>query len=80
MLMFHFLKCRENEAVPQKEKHSPSHAKPFSGLAVPGFFLLYKFNEYKRQQKEKREEIITEKELKKLNNKIVSENLIYCYS
>ena len=58
--------------MPQKERHS----QPFSGLAVPWMYLLYKYNEYKRLQKEKREEIVTEKELTKLNNKIVSEILI----
>ena len=61
----------------QKDKHSLSISKPLRGLVVPWLYLLYRYNEYKRIQKEKREEIITEKELNKLNNKIVSENLIF---
>ena len=63
--------------MPQKDKHSLSISKPLSGLVVPWLYLLHRYNEYKRIQKEKREEIITGKELNKLNNKIVSENLIF---
>ena len=72
--MFHFLKCRDKEGLPPKQKPSSSLANPFSVLAIPGMFLLYKYNEFRRLQEEIREKNITEKELKKLNNKIVSKS------
>ena len=71
--MFHFLKYREREDMPQEDKSKPKLAKPFCGLVLPVIFLRNKCSEYKKQKREKREQSITDKELQKLNNKIVSE-------
>jgi len=60
--------------------------KPLSALAVPGMFLFYKYNEYKRQHGGHQNQThstgsnkrtVTEKELDHLNQKIVS--LIWSY-
>ena len=71
--MFHFLRRRDNEAWPQKDKTVPKLAKPFSSMLVPMLYIRNQYNEYKKLQKVNREKSTTEKELKKLNNKIVSE-------
>ncbi|GAB6030397.1 hypothetical protein CHUAL_007275 [Chamberlinius hualienensis] len=44
--------------------------KPLVALATPGMYLLYKFNQYKRQQQEQNRRKVTEKELAHLNHKI----------
>ena len=54
----------------------PQHRlmKPFVALAIPGMYLVYKYNQYKRQQEEQNKRRVTEKELQHLNQKIVSRN------
>lgn len=49
--------------------------KPFVVLALPGMYLFYKYNQYKRKRKENAKRRLTERELQHLNNKIVSEFL-----
>lgn len=44
--------------------------KPFVVLALPGMYLFYKYNQYKRKKKENARRRLTEKELQHLNNKI----------
>mgnify|MGYP005986677769 FL=1 len=46
--------------------------KPFVVLALPGMYLFYKYNQYKRRRKENAKRRLTERELQHLNNKIVS--------
>ena len=46
--------------------------KPFVVLAVPGMYLVYKYNQFKRQQQENSRRKTAEKELAHLNQKIVS--------
>ena len=75
--MFRFLKYRESEAMSPKDKSKPKLAKPFCGLVLPVMFLRNKYSEYKKLKREKREQSITDKELKKLNNKIVSQVSIF---
>lgn len=47
--------------------------KPFVVLALPGMYLFYKYNQYKRKRKENAKRRLTERELQHLNNKIVSQ-------
>ena len=56
----------------EKGDHSSRLAKPLSALVVPGMYLFYKYNEYKRHQEEICRKNVTEKELDSLNHKIVS--------
>ena len=51
-------------------------ASPFSVLTIPGMYLFYKYNEYKRHQEEIHKKKVTEKELEHLNHKIVSNVLL----
>jgi hypothetical protein len=51
--------------------------KPFVVLALPGMYLFYKYNQYRRQQQEQNRRKVTERELAHLNHKIVSDSLIY---
>lgn len=44
--------------------------KPFVVLALPGMYLFYKYNQYKRQQREQNKRKVTEQELAYLNHKI----------
>ena len=46
--------------------------KPLATIAVPGMYLVYKYNQFKRQQQETSRRKVTEKELQSLNQKIVS--------
>lgn len=46
--------------------------KPFVVLALPGMYLFYKYNQYRRQQEEQNRRKVTERELAHLNHKIVS--------
>ena len=46
--------------------------KPFVVLAIPGMYLVYKYNQFKRQQQENSRRRTAEKELAHLNQKIVS--------
>ncbi|KAL1464550.1 hypothetical protein WDU94_004183 [Cyamophila willieti] len=51
---------------------SSSFMKPLVVLALPGMYLFYKYNQYKRQQQEQNKRKVTERELDHLNQKIVS--------
>lgn len=45
--------------------------KPLVVLALPGMYLVYKINEFKRHQQEVNRRKVTERELANLNSKIV---------
>ncbi|XP_039280334.1 serine-rich adhesin for platelets [Nilaparvata lugens] len=49
---------------------SSAFMKPFVVLALPGMYLFYKYNQYKRQQQEQNRRKVTERELAHLNHKI----------
>jgi len=51
--------------------------KPFVVLALPGMYLFYKYNQYRRQQQEQNRRKVTERELAHLNHKIVSDSPIF---
>ncbi|XP_056633143.1 uncharacterized protein LOC130442809 [Diorhabda sublineata] len=55
--------------MPQGPKPSPL-MKPFVVLALPGMYLFYKYNQYKRKRKENATRRLAERELLHLNNKI----------
>lgn len=55
--------------MPQGPSTNPL-MKPFVVLALPGMYLFYKYNQYKRKKKENARRRLTEKELQHLNNKI----------
>lgn len=46
--------------------------RPLVVLALPGMYLLYKYNQYRQQQMETARRRVTERELMHLNTKIVS--------
>lgn len=46
--------------------------KPLVILALPGMYLFYKYNQYRREQREQSRRRTTERELQYLNHKIVS--------
>ena len=58
--------------MPPKTDRPSRLAKSFSVLVIPGMYLFYKFNEYKRHHEEINRKKVTEKELDHLNHKIVS--------
>ncbi|XP_069692235.1 chromatin assembly factor 1 subunit A-B [Periplaneta americana] len=49
---------------------SSAFMKPFVVLALPGMYLFYKYNQYRRQQQEQNRRKVTERELAHLNHKI----------
>ncbi|CAH1183057.1 unnamed protein product [Ceutorhynchus assimilis] len=51
------------------ERRSPL-MKPFVVLALPGMYLFYKYNQYKRKRKENATKRLAERELQHLNSKI----------
>lgn len=53
---------------------SSAFMKPFVVLALPGMYLFYKYNQYRRQQQEQNRRKVTERELAHLNHKIVSDS------
>ncbi|XP_019871279.1 uncharacterized protein LOC109599697 [Aethina tumida] len=55
--------------MPQGPMASPL-MKPFVVLALPGMYLFYKYNQYKRKRKENAKRRLTERELQHLHNKI----------
>jgi len=58
---------------------SSAFMKPFVVLALPGMYLFYKYNQYRRQQQEQNRRKVTERELAHLNHKIVSYSpLFFC--
>ncbi|KPJ18675.1 hypothetical protein RR48_10619 [Papilio machaon] len=58
--------------MPQRASSSSSLMRPFVVLALPGMYLLYKYNQYRQQQMETARRRVTERELMHLNTKIVS--------
>jgi len=56
---------------------SSAFMKPFVVLALPGMYLFYKYNQYRRQQQEQNRRKVTERELAHLNHKIVSDSPIF---
>uniref|UniRef100_T1JAK4 Uncharacterized protein n=1 Tax=Strigamia maritima TaxID=126957 RepID=T1JAK4_STRMM len=62
--------------MPRSHLHT-SLMKPFVALALPGMYLVYKYNQYKRQRQEQNKRKVTEKELAHLNHKIVSLSIIH---
>ncbi|KAL5007354.1 hypothetical protein ScPMuIL_016160 [Solemya velum] len=63
-------KRREREKMPVSRSTPSPLMKPLSALAGPGMFLVYKYNEYKRQQQEQHKRKAAERELEHLNHKI----------
>ncbi|CAH0725594.1 unnamed protein product, partial [Brenthis ino] len=57
--------------MPQRATSSSSLMRPFVVLALPGMYLLYKYNQYRQQQMETARRRVTERELMHLNTKIV---------
>ncbi|XP_063626102.1 protein split ends [Cydia splendana] len=51
-------------------RSSSSLMRPFVVLALPGMYLLYKYNQYRQQQMETARRRVTERELMHLNTKI----------
>lgn len=62
--------------MPQGPSTNPL-MKPLVVLALPGMYLFYKYNQYKRKKKENARRRMTEKELLHLNNKIVSKHCAF---
>ncbi|XP_037292961.1 pre-mRNA-splicing factor CWC22 homolog isoform X2 [Manduca sexta] len=56
--------------MPQRASTSSSLMRPFVVLALPGMYLLYKYNQYRQQQMETARRRVTERELMHLNTKI----------
>ncbi|XP_014371416.1 actin cytoskeleton-regulatory complex protein PAN1 isoform X1 [Papilio machaon] len=56
--------------MPQRASSSSSLMRPFVVLALPGMYLLYKYNQYRQQQMETARRRVTERELMHLNTKI----------
>lgn len=51
--------------------------RPLAALAAPGMYLVYKYNQYRRQVQENNRRKVTERELQHLNHKIVSTSLCF---
>jgi hypothetical protein len=64
--------------MPQRGASS-SLMRPFVVLALPGMYLLYKYNQYRQQQMETARRRVTERELMHLNTKIVSASFLFIY-
>ncbi|CAF4810548.1 unnamed protein product [Pieris macdunnoughi] len=58
--------------MPQRAPTTSTLMRPFVVLALPGMYLLYKYNQYRQQQMETARRRVTERELLHLNTKIVS--------
>ncbi|XP_075980163.1 uncharacterized protein LOC142979231 isoform X1 [Anticarsia gemmatalis] len=56
--------------MPQRAPTSSNLMRPFVVLALPGMYLLYKYNQYRQQQMETARRRVTERELMHLNTKI----------
>ncbi|XP_073961728.1 uncharacterized protein [Choristoneura fumiferana] len=56
--------------MPARAPSSSSLMRPFVVLALPGMYLLYKYNQYRQQQMETARRRVTERELMHLNTKI----------
>ncbi|CAK1587109.1 unnamed protein product, partial [Parnassius mnemosyne] len=56
--------------MPQRASSSSNLMRPFVVLALPGMYLLYKYNQYRQQQMETARRRVTERELMHLNTKI----------
>lgn len=68
----------ENDAEPRQapSRNNPL-IKPFVVLALPGMYLFYKYNQYKRKRKENATKRLAERELQHLNSKIVSMHMYF---
>lgn len=66
---FHFIPV---SVMPQDHNKPHLLIRPFVVLALPGMYLFYKYNQYKRKRKENTARRMAERELAYLNNKIVS--------
>ncbi|KAG7312109.1 hypothetical protein JYU34_001561 [Plutella xylostella] len=65
--------------MPQRAPPTSGLMRPLVVLALPGMYLLYKYNQYRQQQMETARRRVTERELLHLNTKIVSFlNLFLC--
>lgn len=51
--------------------------RPLVALALPGMYLVYKYNQYKRQQQEANRRKAAERELTQLHHKIVSNCFVF---
>ncbi|CAB3230784.1 unnamed protein product [Arctia plantaginis] len=60
--------------MPQRAPTSSNLMRPFVVLALPGMYLLYKYNQYRQQQMETARRRVTERELMHLNTKIVGKD------
>ncbi|CAH4035430.1 unnamed protein product [Pieris brassicae] len=58
--------------MPQRAPTTSTLMRPLVVLALPGMYLLYKYNQYRQQQMETARRRVTERELMHLNTKIVS--------
>ncbi|CAK1555729.1 unnamed protein product [Leptosia nina] len=56
--------------MPQRAPTTSTLMRPFVVLALPGMYLLYKYNQYRQQQMETARRRVTERELMHLNTKI----------
>lgn len=56
--------------MPQRTSTTSNLMRPFVVLALPGMYLLYKYNQYRQQQMETTRRRVTERELMHLNTKI----------
>lgn len=65
------LRRRERDKT-MEDPHPSSVLRHISAIAVPGMYLYYKYNEFKRQRIEDMKRKVTERELDHLNQKIVS--------
>ncbi|KAI8515468.1 sodium-independent organic anion transmembrane transporter, partial [Branchiostoma belcheri] len=64
------LQNSSNGVLGVQKRMNSSFMKPLVVLAVPGLYLFYKYNQYRRQQQERQRRKVTEKELLALNQKI----------
>lgn len=62
----------ELDEPPEPRLRASGFMKPFVVLALPGMYLFYKYNQYRREQRELSRRRVTERELQQLHHKIVS--------
>ncbi len=63
----------------QQQQQQQGVFKPLGVLAMPGLYLVYKYNQFKRQQQENNRRKLAERELNNLNNKIVSTGTLHSH-
>lgn len=69
----------EPDEPPEPRLRGSGFIKPFVVLALPGMYLFYKYNQYRREQRELSRRRVTERELQQLHHKIVSLPLIFFF-